>query len=161
MNHEAIYYLKDINRLGSVEISQFLSLYLSENDMILFATIEENLKYESEETRSYLQSQQYYIGDEWIFPHSGPAFLESKKILWYRTLTTESVQKALALDTLFRCIVLGAGDSVMNAKYVFYVIETVETQVLCIAVKSKEDYCHCILPKINKFNQSLQVQDRL
>ncbi|MCM3625750.1 hypothetical protein M3194_00050 [Paenibacillus glycanilyticus] len=161
MNYEGIYYLKDINRLGNVEISQFLSLFLSQDEIILFATIEENLKYESEETRSYLQSHQYYVGDEWIFPHSRPAFIESKKILWYRTITTESIQRALILDNLFRCIVLEDGDSVVNAKYVFYVIENVETQVLCIAVKSKENYYQRISPIINKFNQSIQIQDQL
>ncbi|OXS53098.1 hypothetical protein B1A99_31575 [Cohnella sp. CIP 111063] len=161
MNYEAIYYLKGINRLSSIEISQLLSLFPRENDMILFAAIEENLKYESEETRGYLQSLQYYVGDKWIFPHSKPAFLESKKILWYRTIATESIQRALGLDNFFRSIVLKAGDSVENSKYVFYVIETVDSQVLCIAVKSKEDFHTHILPEIVKFNPAIRILNQL
>lgn len=161
MNYEAIYYLKDIDRLNNIELSQLLVLFKKENDIVLFATIEENLRYELEETSRYLHSLKYYVGDDWIFPHLKPNFLEFKKILWYRTDTTESIQKAVSLDYLFRSVVLENGDSIENAKYVFYVIETIDSQVLCIAVKSIEDFNTCILPEITKFDKSLQILNQL
>ncbi len=161
MNYEAIYYLKDIDRLNDAELSQLLSLFKNENDILLFAILEENLKYESEETSRYLCSLQYYMGDDWIFPHLKPSFLELKKILWYRTDTTKFIQKAVSLDHLFRSVVLENGNSIENAKYVFYVIETIDSQVLCIAVKSIEDFNTYILPEITKFDQSLPILNQL
>ncbi|MFD1883903.1 hypothetical protein [Paenibacillus wenxiniae] len=161
MNYEAIYYLKDIDRLNDTELSQLLFLFKKENDILLFAIIEENLKYESEETSRYLCSLKYYVGDKWIFPHLKPSFLEFKKILWYRTDAIRSIQKAVSLDHLFRSVVLENGDSIENAKYVFYVIETIDSQVLCIAVKSIEDFNTCILPAITKFDQSIQILNQI
>ncbi|MCP1132781.1 hypothetical protein NKT34_05740 [Paenibacillus polysaccharolyticus] len=160
MNYEAIYYI-NIDTMSSVEIAKLLSLFPEENDIILFATIEDNLKYESEETRDYLQSLLYYSGDDWIFPHLKPAFLEKKQILWHKTITIEAVEKAISLDNFFRSIALEAGDSIENSKYVFYVIETDDSQLLCISVKSKEDFHARVYPKITNINKKLKILNQI
>lgn len=161
MEYEAIYYINDINRINSLELSDMFSTFLCKDDVILFSIIEDNIKFESEKTKQFLKRSKYYSGGDWVFPHARPTFLEHNNIFWYRTINAESIQLALSLDSLFRCIVLSDGDSVDNARYTFYVIETDDSQVLCIAVKKNEDFLERVLPKIQKRNKFIQFLEAL
>lgn len=156
MSKYEYFYIEEISNLRGKENSELLMLFLSNNDFISFAFIEENLQYESEENRKFLLSNQLCISDKWIFPPR-PAFLEPIEILWFRTTDMESILKALSLESLFRCIILSEGQPIEQASYIFYIIEGDDGQELWIEAKSGDDFRTRVLPEIKRLYKSVKV----
>lgn len=160
MTESANYYLRNVYGYGGTDkVIEILSEFLNINQAIHFAYIESNLDSEKQETVTFLQNNKTIISREWLFPYLPPKSVPS--ILWYKTLEKTDIRIALSIESLFRCIVLSNGKLIHEASYVFYVVEDVDTQVLCIYAKDKEDFNKRVLPAIMRLDTSITTTKEL
>ncbi|QKS71235.1 hypothetical protein FLK61_31485 [Paenalkalicoccus suaedae] len=140
-----------INKFYQVDLEDVISIVLSfctENDTILFSTIEDNLKYESVEDKDFININKLFKNNKWIFPEEMP--INVPNIIWYKTNGREDIKKAITIESLFRCVILPKGLDIEHFNYLIYIIENNEGPVLCVYDKIN-DFNDRVLPKIQPY----------
>lgn len=137
-----------IIKFHQVDIEDMISVifsFFTENDIILFSFIENNLEYQSDEDIGFIFKNKLYKSNQWIFPEEEPFYIPN--IFWYKTKDREDIKRAIEIEYLFRCIIVPKGLDIEHFNYLIYIIEDCEGPVLCIYHKTN-DFNDRVVPKI-------------
>ncbi|KZE67994.1 hypothetical protein AWM68_17640 [Fictibacillus phosphorivorans] len=140
-----------ITKFHQVDIQDVISIIFSfntENDIVLFSAIENNLEYESIEDKEFINKNKLYKSNQWIFPEEVPGNIPN--IIWYKTKGREDIKRAIEIESLFRCIILPKGLDIVHFNYLIYIIEDYEGPVLCVYDKTN-NFNDKVLPKIQPY----------
>ncbi|MBY6035783.1 hypothetical protein KUV80_03930 [Fictibacillus nanhaiensis] len=140
-----------ISKFHQVDIEAVISIifsFFTENDIILFSFIETNLEYESVEDKEFIIKNKLYKSNQWIFPEEEPFYIPN--IIWYKTKGREDIKRAIAIESLFRCIIMPKGLDIIHFIYFIYIIEDYDGPVLCVYDKIN-DFNDRVLPKIQSY----------
>ncbi|WP_339186510.1 hypothetical protein MKX33_20695 [Paenibacillus sp. FSL R5-0490] len=158
-----MYFIRGFHELSDEKILEILSLFLGQEDELLFSYHEIYFQNEEDFVKQFVKDRKKFINEAWVYPMSlFPKPEEEFTIIWFEARNMNEVKYSISLNSLFTALVHPKDSHFHNYSYVLHVFEDIDSYVLGIYdyhQSQSGNSIHEILLKIKDLSADIEIVD--